>query len=86
MPLPQNALGGDVGKISSLVTQRLNTACRDKPMAATAKSTCSSGTLNDLEQEKENFRKQDKVAFVVGYTGSIGSKLLQALIEEKLLF
>ena len=37
-----------------------------------------------FEKEKEDFRKQEKVAFVVGYTGNVGFEVLQALLEEKL--
>ena len=36
------------------------------------------------EAEKEEFRKQEKVAFLVGYTGSVGFEVLQALVSEKL--
>ena len=41
----------------------------------------ASNTSDEFTAQMEEFKKLERSAFVIGYTGSVGSKLLEQLID-----
>lgn len=41
----------------------------------------ASNANEEFVSQKEEFKKLEKTAFVIGHTGSVGSKLLDALLD-----